>query len=118
MNRHERRAARKQGRWRVGSVVNISVGHLQERDLNYGTAVSCFVCSTPHFARGLARITDNGGNTDIPLCERCVGNDVNTTTNVILKKYWGSPDLKINDGGKVSVEQYAALVERQGAVEH
>jgi hypothetical protein len=52
MNRYDRR------RMKRGGLVNISIGVLLECDLNYGTSVTCYVCGTPHLARGVASIED------------------------------------------------------------
>jgi hypothetical protein len=123
MNRHERRrlASKRKRRWeaRVGSMVDIGIGRLLERDRNYGTAVNCYVCSTPHAAYDLARIEDQGHTLHVPLCPHCAATD---QTGAVFRKYVGVPDMKITDGGEASKEQInaiaAALAEREGASQH
>jgi len=115
MSRQQRRAKKRKGRSPVGSVVDIGVGHLGEGDPNCGTAVNCYVCSTPHRAHGLAQIEDKADTIHVPLCEACVqAGDF----NAIVRKYWGTPDLEISEGGEATEEQIAELVERQGARHH
>jgi len=45
-NRHERRAALKQG------VVFVDHARLMQRDPNYGLPVDCYLCGTTHAASG------------------------------------------------------------------
>ena len=111
----QRRPAKRKGKWPVGSVVDVGVGHLGEGNPNCGVAVNCYVCSTPHQAHGLAQIEDKADTIHVPLCEACVqAGDF----NAIVRKYWGTPDLEISEGGEATEEQIAALVEGRGARQH
>ena len=110
MNRHERRAARKRG-YSEGSAINISIGQLSERDPNYGSPAKCYLCSTPHLGKGIARIDDSvkRGSYYFPLCDGCNTPD---KFNDITRKYFGSPDMTFHDGGELSREQLEAVWER------
>jgi hypothetical protein len=112
MNRRDIRIM-KHMKHQVGDWVNISEGVLQERDPNYGLRVTCYVCGTPHLARGVAYIEDKSGASVVPLCDPCVGADV---SNRIVKKYWSWLDLEFSEGGELTEEQLLALVEGQGSV--
>ena len=84
MSRQQRRAKKRKGRSPVGSVVDIGVGHLGEGDPNCGTAVNCYVCSTPHRAHGLAQIEDKADTIHVPLCEACVqAGDFNAISEIL-----------------------------------
>jgi hypothetical protein len=107
MNRHERRRAAKTER---GDVTNVSLGHLQQRDPNYGVPVNCYVCGAPHKALGLARISDKSGATDVPICDACLCTP--QADQRIMRKYWNAPDLTVRDGGKATTEQLDAIVEK------
>jgi hypothetical protein len=112
MNRYDRR------RMKRGGLVNISIGVLLERDLNYGTSVTCYVCGTPHLARGVASIEDIksgtvAGVTHVPLCNPCLEHQ--DTTSRIVKNHLNAPDLKVSEGGELTEEQVLALVEGRGA---
>jgi hypothetical protein len=114
MTRHDRRAMKHHAH----DVAHTSTGTLSERDPNYGLRVDCYVCGVPHLARGLARIQDKSGTTDVLLCNSCLGVrdvDKHDTHNRIIKKYWNAPDLKVREGGELTTEQLLALVERQGS---
>jgi hypothetical protein len=112
--KHKRRAHER--RQKGLKTVTIDVGCLLEGDPNYGTAVSSYVCSTPHRARGLARIGDSdySGTVDVPLCEQCVAGN----SDGIARKYLRAPDLVISEGGEATTEQIEALVEKHGTVMH
>src|SRR5262245_18818294 len=115
MSRQQRRAAKRKGRSPVGSVVDIGVGHLGEGDPNCGTAVNCYVCSTPHRAHGLAQIEDKADTIQGPLCGACVQAG---GFNAIVRKSWGRRSREISEGREATEEQIAELVERQGARHH
>jgi hypothetical protein len=111
-NRHERRQA---ARLQRGEVILIHYGQLLERDQNYGLPVLCYVCGAPHKASGLARIEQKRSTVDVPLCEICVASDSN---GEIIRKYTKARDLKISEGGELTTEQLAAMVDKQDTTEH
>jgi hypothetical protein len=95
-----------------------SYGHLLERDLNYGLPVRCYVCTEEHKASGIARIRDNHNQStlDVPVCEVCLISD--SRNDALIRKYWKTPDLKIIEGGEVTIDQLTALIDKQDTTEH
>lgn len=112
-NRHERRAAKKRNPHQAGDGILIERGHLLERDPNYGLPVNCYICDTPHKARGLARIQDKSGTTHVPLCEPC-RHDPDAPVAII----WRFSHVIVSEGGEATHEQILALAEKQGATAH
>jgi hypothetical protein len=111
-NRHERRAAKKRNR-RAGDFILIERSHLLERDPNYGASLNCYICDTPHKARGIARIQDNSGTTNVPLCEPCLHDP--DAPEAIVWRFWHAPNLILSEGGEATHEQILALAEKQRA---
>jgi hypothetical protein len=106
-------------RFKKGDATFVSLGHLLERDPNYGLPVVCYVCETPHKALGLARIRDKHGATHVPLCEPCLKAARNGPgEQAILRKYWNAPDLEMSDGGGSTTELVTAIAEKQDKTEH
>jgi len=100
MNRHQRRKAA-----RLGDVVEVKVGRVVF-DIQPGADTSkdvCYACggsatAWPYperdcTAHGVASI--NGQV--VLLCERCC--TAESPTELVIRKYWGSPDLKVHAGG-------------------
>jgi hypothetical protein len=106
----------------AAGVVKIDYGCLSERDQNYGTSFSCYVCDTPHKALGVARIQDKSGTSYVALCDSCLVADYDDvdspTKNAVIKKYWNAPDLEVREGGKATTVQILAVAEKQGVTEH
>jgi hypothetical protein len=101
-NRHERRKQKK-----VQQVVFVDYGQVQERDPNYGSPVNCYVCGTAHKLSGIARIRDQRTITDVPLCGLCLDNPNSVdsrTSDSVIRKYLGAPDLAIEDCGDTTIE--------------
>ena len=79
--------------------------------ISWGTLL-VYACDAPHKAIGVALIEDGSGTTCVPLCDPCLDDK----GHHVLKKYWGTPDLIVDEGGEATTEQLLALVERQGSV--
>jgi hypothetical protein len=98
-----------------GDTIFVAYGHLDGRDQNYGLPVICFACDTPHEARGLARIEDKSGTTNVPLCEPCLQAE---DGDRIVRKYCNASGLEVSEGGEATTEQVLAMAEKQTKTEH
>lgn len=101
------------------STVFVDYGHLQKRDPNYGLRLACYACGRMHKARNIACIrscdpvvggdfVDVAPPLHVPLCNSCFDND----QNGVVRKFLGSPDLKVSEGGNATTEQLHALAEK------
>lgn len=117
MNRRERRAATK-----TGNVAFADFGVLLEGNPNYGLQVSCYVCGSPHAARGVARLQGAAGSMNVALCDGCnprgPGGFDADKEKAVLRKYLNAPDLEIKEGGEQVTEIISALAEKDNATEH
>jgi hypothetical protein len=67
---------------------------------------------------GIARITDLASNRIgiVPLCPTCGGSE--DRFDALIRTYKKAPKLVVKDGGDITDDQLAALIEKQDAVEH
>jgi hypothetical protein len=90
---------------KIGDIVEIKFGRVVF-DIKPGDDTSrdiCFVCSKPATAWPIPEGSLAHGFADINgsillLCEDCF-NTEEKTGDIIIRKYWNSPDLKITQGG-------------------
>jgi hypothetical protein len=108
-NRRERRRAAKV---RVGDTILIEYGFLREDVPIYGQIHTCYVCSAPPRAHGSVCVRDKREDAYFLLCEACLSDRSSNTSNLVLRKYLGTPDLGISDGGPLTDETYRAMAEK------
>jgi hypothetical protein len=104
--------------------IEVGYGTLPERKRNNAVPVTCYVCGTAHKLRGFARIKDNNGTSDVPLCQKCSPSRnesekaLDGKTDNIIRRYLDSPSLEIKHRGEATTEQIDAMVERRTETQH
>ena len=86
---------------------------LHPDDHYVGEKMKCFACDAEHRANAAAIVEDGTLGPDdafaVPICNGCAR--IKDTTNVVLRKYLGAPELSIGEPGVLSDELFDALME-------
>ena|SRR5262252_3446280 len=101
----------------VPDTLAIGFGYLSKRNPHYDMPVKCYICDTPHMARCAASIYHEEGTTDVPLCGPCCHAGGTARMQAVLRKFFDSSDLDVDEDGLVSAEEFAALIEKRSATE-
>jgi hypothetical protein len=120
MNRKERRRIAREAR-AVGRIIEVKLGRVTY-DASEQVNEPCYVCGRPVTAWGPFEGGTAHGIADIDdetflLCEVCWNAELKGGS-AVYRKYANAPDIKIEEGGRISDDVLNALKERDGKPEH